>query len=110
MKDVAFTKVLSWGTIQKEAKGFIERGGKGEIDIEKATSDLLPLARILMGIGVITLLITGMIMGVKYMLSGADEQAKMKEKLVWYVVAAAFIFGSVGIYNVVVGVLNSLNL
>lgn len=107
MKDAVFTKVLSWSSIQDAAHGFIEKGGKGEIDIGKAQTDLMPLASILMGIGVLTLFIVGLIMGVKYMISGADQQAKMKERLIWYVVAGVLIFGSVGIYNAIVGVFNA---
>ncbi|MBR2705594.1 MAG: hypothetical protein IKG14_00825 [Clostridia bacterium] len=107
MKDIAFTKILSWSKIQGEAQGFIERGGNGEIDISKAQADLLPIGNILMGIGIAVLLVVGPIMGVKYMLSGADEKANMKQKLIWFVIAAVLIFGAGGIYNIVVSLINS---
>ena len=107
MKDVVFTKILSWSEIQGQAQGFIEKGGKGEIDISKAQSDLLPIGNILMGIGIAALLIVGPIMGAKYMMSGADEKANMKQKLIWYVIAAVLIFGAGGIYNLVVTLINN---
>lgn len=106
MNNWSFSKVLSWSSIKGQADGFIQKGGNGEIDMGKAQSDLLPIGNILMAIGVGTLLIVGLIMGVKYMISGADEKANMKEKLIWYIIAAVLIFGAIGIYNIVVSVIN----
>ena len=50
----------------------------------------------------------GMVLGVKYMISGADEKANLKEKLIWYVISIVLIFGAVGIYNIISGILNEV--
>lgn len=93
------------------AQGFVERGQQGsQISVGEATANLLPIANILMSVALGVLVIVGLIMGVKYMISGADEKAKMKERLIWYVISAVVIFGAVGIYNAVVGILGSLGI
>lgn len=100
----------SFSSINEKAKGFIQKGSEQEtISQSKVEQDLLPLARILMGIAVLVLLSVGAILGVKYMISGADERANIKEKLIWYVISAVLIFGAVAIFNIVINVLNKIS-
>ena len=100
----------SYSSINEKAKEFINRGSEKEtISQQKVEQDLLPLARILMGIAVLVLLVVGAILGVKYMISGADERAKIKEKLIWYIVSAVLIFGAVAIFNIVINILNKIS-
>lgn len=70
----------------------------------------MPIASILLGAGIAVAIVTGLIMGVKYMLSGAgaDEKAKLKEKLIWWVISVAVMFGAVAITNIVINVMNSI--
>ena len=100
----------SYSSINEKAKEFINRGSEKEtISQQKVEQDLLPLARILMGIAVLVLLVVGAILGVKYMISGADERANIKEKLIWYIVSAVLIFGAVAIFNIVINILNKVS-
>ena len=100
---------LSWSSIIQKGKNFISSGNSEQkINQSQVENDLLPLARILMGIAILVLLIVGAILGVKYMISGADEKANIKEKLIWYVVALVLIFGAVGIYNIVAKIMNNV--
>lgn len=100
----------SYSSINEKAKEFINRGSEKEtISQQKVEQDLLPLARILMGIAVLVLLVVGAILGVQYMISGADERAKIKEKLIWYIVSAVLIFGAVAIFNIVINILNKVS-
>lgn len=100
----------SYSSINKKAKEFINRGSEKEpISQQKVEQDLKPLAQILMGIAVLVLLSVGAILGVKYMISGADERAKIKEKLIWYIVSAVLIFGAVAIFNIVINILNRVS-
>ena len=100
----------SYSSINEKAKEFINRGSKKEtISQQKVEQDLKPLAQILMGIAVLVLLSVGAILGVKYMISGADERAKIKEKLIWYIVSAVLIFGAVAIFNIVINILNKVS-
>ena len=100
----------SYSSINEKAKEFIDRGSKSEtISQQKVEQDLKPLAQILMGIAVLVLLSVGAILGVKYMISGADDRAKIKEKLIWYIVSAVLIFGAVAIFNIVINILNKVS-
>ena len=49
-----------------------------------------------------------MVIGVKFMYKGPDEKAKMKERLIWYILAGVLIFGVVGIFNIIVNVLTGI--
>ena len=100
----------SYSSINEKAKEFINRGSEKEtISQQKVEQDLKPLAQILMGIAVLVLLSVGAILGVKYMISGADDRAKIKEKLIWYIVSAVLIFGAVAIFNIVINILNKVS-
>lgn len=99
----------SYSSIQEKAKSFINKGQEGnKIPQSTVEKDLKPIAQILMGYGVLTLLCVGAILGLTYMFSGTDEKSKIKEKLIWYVVAAVIIFGAVSIFNIVISILNNL--
>ena len=104
------SQIESYSSINEKAKEFINRGSEKEtISQQKVEQDLKPLAQILMGIAVLVLLSVGAILGVKYMISGADDRAKIKEKLIWYIVSAVLIFGAVAIFNIVINILNKVS-
>ena len=104
------SQMESYSDINEKAKNFINRGSEKEtISQQKVEQDLKPLAQILMGIAVLVLLSVGAILGVKYMISGADDRAKIKEKLIWYIVSAVLIFGAVAIFNIVINILNKVS-
>jgi len=54
-----------------------------------------------MGIGLIVLTGVGMVLGVKYVISGADDKAQVKQKLIWFIVAAVLIIFATSIFNIV---------
>ena len=93
--------------IYNQGKNFIN-GGSSTIDFGTVWSDLKPIAQIVMGIGLVVLMCVGSILGVKYMMAGADDKAKVKQKLIWFCVAAALIVGTTGIFNIVVEVASNL--
>ena len=95
--------------MKKQKISLIEVQKSETISQQKVEQDLKPLAQILMGIAVLVLLAVGAILGVKYMISGADERAKIKEKLIWYIVSAVLIFGAVAIFNIVINILNRVS-
>lgn len=104
------TGIGSAGEIISSGQGFINKG-KGDAPISMSEAqNLLPLGRIVMGIALGVLVVVGMIMGVKYMISGADERANMKQKLIWYLVAAVLILAPVGVYNLIVGIMSASGL
>lgn len=104
----SFSSSLSGSSIMGKAGEFLNKGKSNEklkqSDIER---DLLPVGNIVFGFAIMVLLVVGAIMGVKYMISGADERANMKQKLVWYVVAAVLVFGATGVYNAVYKIMSA---
>ncbi len=94
-----------WG----QGSNFIKQGtSDSKITFPKVWEELKPIARILMGIGLVVLVSVGSILGVKYMMAGADDKAKVKQRLVWFCVAAALIVGATGVFNIVVNVASQL--
>ena len=93
--------------IWQQGKTFVSSGNP-TISFGRVWDDIKPLARIVMGIGLVVLVCVGSVLGVKYMSAGADDKAKVKQKLVWFCVAAALVVGATGIFNIVVEVASQL--
>ena len=94
---------------QQQADDFLNKGSQGTtIDTQTAIETFLPIGRVLVGIATVVLVIVGSIIGVKYMLAGADEKAKLKEKLIFYVISIVLVYGAVGIFTLVVNIMNGI--
>lgn len=59
-------------------------------------------------IGVALATIVGMIIGIQFMMGSVEEQAKVKETLVPYVIGVFVIFGAFGIWKIIMQIGNSL--
>lgn len=92
-----------WG----QGRKFIN-SGNATMNFNTVWQDIKPIARIVMGIGLVVLVCVGSVLGVKYMTAGADDKAKVKQKLVWFCVAAALVVGATGIFNIVVEVASQM--
>lgn len=90
----------------KQANKFIEEGSKNTegIDYKKITSEFTGLGKILttVGAGVMVAVIT--YMGIKYLTSGPEAQAKLKTQLIGVVVSGVVIFGAYTIWSIVIKV------
>lgn len=64
--------------------------------------------RVLFSIGVALATIVGMIIGIQFMMGSPEEQAKVKETLVPYVVGVFVIFGAFGIWRIVINIGNEI--
>ena len=60
-------------------------------------------------IGVVLSVIIGGIIGIKFMISSAEDKAKVKEIMIPYVIGCVVIFGAFGIWKVTVEILSILN-
>ena len=76
-----------------------------KIDASTAKTKILPIANMLVGIATVVFLIVGGIMGVQYMISGANERAQLKQKLIWFVISVVVVYGSAGIFNIAVSIM-----
>ena len=61
-------------------------------------------------IGVVIAVIIGGIIGIKLMISSAEEKAEVKQYLVPYVAGCIIVFGAFGIWKLVVTILQNVNL
>lgn len=71
----------------------------------KSTSDLI--YNMLLAIAIIAAVAIGIVIGIQFMTSGVEEQAKIKERLLPYVISCIVIFGAFGIWKLAVTVMSS---
>ncbi len=101
--------ITSFSDWFKQATDFLKIGSAGaQITTDEAIESFIPIGRVLVGIATIVLVAVGGIMGVKYMMAGANDKAQMKEKLIYYVIAVVLVYGAVGIFSIVVNVMNNI--
>lgn len=94
------------------AKNWINLG-KDEADktgngSTKKWSKFNDLAGMLWGVGIFVILICGVIMGIKYMFASLEEKASIKESLKPYIIGSVIIIGALGIWQLLVELLNKI--
>lgn len=90
--------------IINEAKDFmnIGKGQGGKIDQWNLKSASDTLFNILLIIGIFLSVAIGIYLGIKFMLSSAEDKAKVKESLIPYVAGCVVIFGAFIIWKLVI--------
>ena len=90
-------------------KEFIDKGSKDTpISTEDAIDAFVPVGITLVGIATIVLVIVGLIMGVRYMIAGANEKAQLKQKLIYFVISVVLVYGATGIFALVIQIFNDI--
>lgn len=79
--------------------------GTGYMDF---ANQFVDIGQILVAIGVVTLLIVGAIMAIRWITATPDKQAVLKQQLIGLVISAVVIFGAIGIWNLVVGIMKNV--
>ncbi len=100
------TATLDPDEIINQGQSFV--GASPAITTSEAISTLLPIGKILVIIASGVLVVVGLVLGVKYMISGANEKANLKEKLIWYIIAIVLVYGAVAIATLVANIANSI--
>lgn len=99
------------GTLQdmiSDGDKFLTAGNENTIEADSLKDLSGRIYNILLEIGVGLSVIIGIILGIKFMLSGVEEKAEVK-KMVWvYVVGCVVTFGSFGIWKLVVSILEQI--
>lgn len=98
----------SFSELMQDGKNFLSKGKNNNVSESQLQSVFLPMARILLSIGIIVLVGVTMVMGIKYMFASPEESAKLKQQLIGLVVSALVIFGAVGIWSLAYQVLSSV--
>lgn len=79
----------------------------GTLDQTKLRSTSNFIFTVVLAISMVTAVIVGMIIGIKFMVATTDEKAKVKEALLPYVAGCVVAFGAIGIWKVAIAVLSN---
>ncbi len=98
--------------IISEAQNFINKGNSSDNatingDRLKEASD--SLYNILLSLGIVGAVIIGVYLGAKFMLSSAEDKAKVKEALIPYIAGCVVIFGAFIIWKLAINLLGSID-
>lgn len=101
-----------WGDIFDSGKEFIEQGknsSENVIDEYKLQEEVNKIYNILFSLGVVLSVIVGAILGIKFMFGSIEQQVKVKELLLPYVIACIIIFGAFGIWKIVIEIASQVS-
>lgn len=63
------------------------------------------LYQLLLAIAMIVAVVIGLLLGIKYMTSSAEDKAEVKETLIPYVISCCVVFGAFTIWKIIVNIL-----
>lgn len=97
--------------IINNANSFIDKGKNQDSKIDTANLQTASdtLYNILLTIGIVIAVAVGMYLGVKFMMSSAEDKAKVKESLIPYIAGCVVIFGAFIIWKLAILLLNGLS-
>lgn len=110
---VLSSQVLAVSDIFSQADGWIGTGKNHTnttMDTTKLKTTSDTIYNIFLGVGTAVAVIVGAILGIQFMTAGVDKKVEVKQALVPYIVSCIVIFGSFGIWKLVVTILGGLNL
>ena len=106
------TKVFGWSDILSIGEQFIHDGessGEGEITDPSKLSELSGfIYNVLLSVGVVIAVVVATVLGIQFMVGGAEGQAKVKEMLVPFIVGCVIVFGGFGFWKIAVTIGNKL--
>ncbi len=106
------TQVYALSGIVEEGQDFIQEGQEGLKDpngiVKFDTAALQNLSgylyNILLALGVVVAVIVATILGIQFMIGGAEGQAKVKEMLLPFVVGCVVVFGGFGFWKIAISI------
>lgn len=103
------TQALNLTDIEASAKRFIENDDydKEMFNEENEKEAIDQIYYIALGIGIIAAFIVWMVLGIQFITSGVEGQAKVKAKLIPAAIGTFVVFGAYGIWRIVLNVMNS---
>lgn len=97
------TETKAWSEVIQDGKDFISAGEASDAgNIEKGELKDLSgyLYNILLAAGVIIAVIVATVLGIQFMIGGAEGQAKVKEMLVPFIIGCVVVFGGFAIWKI----------
>ncbi len=75
---------------------------------EDFVESFIGVGQVLIAIGIVTIVIVTIIMAIKWLTATPDKQAKLKVQLIGLVLSIVVIFGAVGIWSLVKGIMKKV--
>ena len=100
--------------ILDQGKSFIENGeskteSQGEVIDDDALKDVSnTIYNILLAIAIVVAVIYAMVLGISYMVGSIEEQVKIKESLLPFVIGCILVFGAFGIWKIIANMLQGI--
>lgn len=101
------SKVFAWSEIVSDGQSFINQG-ESKIDNADLQNASGYLYNILLATGVVIAVIVATVLGVQFIIGGAEGQAKVKEMMLPYIVGCIIVFGGFGLWKIAVTVGDNL--
>lgn len=89
-----------------DADKFVDSAGDAAISSSSLQDFSNKFYNIFLAVGTIMTVLVGLILGIKFMLGGAEEKAHIKELLIPYIVGCVVIFGAFAIWKIIVTILS----
>ena len=100
-------------TMMDQASGFITTGEGEATELESAmgdvTAEFKPIGQLLTMIGAGVMIAVTTYMGIKYLTSGPETQAKLKQQLIGVIVSGIVIFGAYGIWSLTLDIVKNFD-
>lgn len=100
-----------WGDIFSAGDNFLNQGKTSSNNIingQAVQDEVEKIYNILFAIGVVLTVLVGAVLGIKFMAGSIEEQAKIKELLMAYIVGCIVVFGTFAIWKIVITVASQI--
>ena len=101
--EAAFT----FSDIKKGGDTFISKGEQSREDMFDSASEQSAIDQVyyvMLGRGIVLAFVVGIVLGIQFITSGVAGKAKVKEKIIIYVLGIFIIFGGFGIWRIAINV------
>ena len=110
------SKASFWSGIFESGDNFLEEGqhsqsaenAVAQASDEKVQEIISNIYSIIFPLGVVTTVIIGGILGIKFMIASAEDKAKVKESMIPYGIGCVVIYGAFGIWKIAIEIFSAL--
>lgn len=110
---VLSSRIFALGEMLTQAEDFVNDGKDnaekgGTIDTGKLEKGSDTIFNTLLAVGTVVAVLVGAILGIQFMTAGIDKKVEVKQALFPYIISCVILFGSFGIWKLVVTIMNDV--